>query len=709
MAITRVSYIKFDLTDVTVAPSSALLKLYFQSAPTNADRALSVNIYSLPTASTWDESAITWDNAPNLDRTNILDTGGTFLSTTSVLLQAGMTAIDMTSFVQTHLGQTGTLQIVAAVISQDQNGIVFYSKEAGSSTAPSLTLSFNAPTLFAQVISSSQVTLTWNDPTTNRDGYIIERKDGSTGTWTANNSVEGAINGKVDVYLQGGTNYSYRIRGFTGTNYTVYSNVATVNTNTGDIIPTWGYLGAYPTSGTSIRLYWPAISNATQFKIFRTLSTGQYNYSLPIAIVAGSAHFYDDYNLTNGQKYYYVVRITTSDNKQADSEEDNTSPDANAIPWNATASQIFQKAYQLASSHLTDGELAIDVGNLSVVAPDSIVYEYGANTALPPNGSIDYLDGTMTLDGFTTVMPVLETTSLLTVANRKKNGGCVRRAVSTSKVNNQDVLGIRGNFYVPNKMDNNGFQYYNFPSFQNAGKTKAAVSGHCYIGTYDPEPGVMIDAGVQYNIANDPDPGLPDRWRVFLRINDGRGTNGDGYDNDLNWKKYSPHPWVNANTSAFALGYNIYERMIIVRNVDAVDFCVNISDSFGIFYQKVLVCAFRDSSNLLNGKVFNMPRMKRVVSTDEVPDYLLQGKTLTKFNNPLIDPFPGCVKDGTYMTNVTWSGGELYLLGQWAQWSQIDTSKQDYNYWSKYLNFSGPITLSPPGGRPDQETITIMH
>ncbi len=53
-----------------------------------------------------------------------------------------MTAKDLTSFVQTHLGQTGTLQIVAALISQDQNGIVFYSKEAGNNQ-PQLSMNFS--------------------------------------------------------------------------------------------------------------------------------------------------------------------------------------------------------------------------------------------------------------------------------------------------------------------------------------------------------------------------------------------------------------------------------------------------------------------------------------------------------------------------------------------------------------------------------------
>lgn len=66
-ADTRVTYMKFDFTGLTAAPSRALLKLYFASAPQVADRVFAVNVYSLPAAAnTWTEGGITWDNAPNL-------------------------------------------------------------------------------------------------------------------------------------------------------------------------------------------------------------------------------------------------------------------------------------------------------------------------------------------------------------------------------------------------------------------------------------------------------------------------------------------------------------------------------------------------------------------------------------------------------------------------------------------------------------------
>ncbi len=113
---TRVTYLKFDLTGVTSSPARALLKLYFSSAPNVADRAFAVNVYSLPGNPAWLETGITWDIAPNLNKTNTTNIDGTLLDITSVLLQPGMTAIDVTGFVQSHLGQVGTIQIIASSI-----------------------------------------------------------------------------------------------------------------------------------------------------------------------------------------------------------------------------------------------------------------------------------------------------------------------------------------------------------------------------------------------------------------------------------------------------------------------------------------------------------------------------------------------------------------------------------------------------------------
>ncbi len=724
-SIRRASFLKFDLTNVTVAPVSATLRLTQPYSANNGT--LSIGCYSVPDT-TWTETTITGTNAPSLQldsNSNMLVSTGTLRDTQTVWFQPvqnvpGPVSFDVTSFIQANIGHLVTLQLVS--LTQSNLSLSINSRETGGSTAPALMLSFNAPALTAQVVSSSQATLTWNDPTTTRDGYEIERKDGGSSTWNVIYSTEGAISGTVDTYLAGGANFSYRMRGFTGSTYTAYSNQVNVSTNAGDTIPNWGYLAAYPTGASSIRLYWPTIANATQFQVFRATDSGQYNYLQPLATLPGTAHYFDDTNLIASQQYYYIVRVSTSDNKHADSSEDNATPDVNAIPWNGTSSQIFQKAYQLASSNIADGEIGLDVGNLRIMAPDACIYIYGTNSALPPDGSVDYLNGQMTLSGLTTVMPILETTSLMSSPASHLSGGTVRRAVSSPSLNNQSVTGIKGTFYVPNKIDYNGFQYFNFPAaYTSDSKVHQPVTGHCYIGTYDPDPGIMIDAGVQYNIANFPNSSYQDRWRVFLRISDGRPLHG--YVDSISFRANGGANSVTAGTSGLQAGYYIDERLNIIRTTKIVLFRVTISDIFGIFFDTYFVDAAKTAPivnriNPITGQSiktnFNNPRMKRVVSTDDDPDYL-KNKVLTpfvdvEFKGHNIDPFLGTYKDSTYFKNIYWLGGMLYTQGTgWLQWSQFDTTSPEFNYLSKYSGFSGPITLSPSGGRPYEEIISIVH
>ena len=109
----RASYLKFDLSSVTVAPSSAVLSLSVstESKPTTASE--QTQFYYVPT-NTWTESAINWNNAPGLNRTNFTSTG-TLIATKSIALVPGtVVSLDLTSFVAAHLGQVVTIQLIDA-------------------------------------------------------------------------------------------------------------------------------------------------------------------------------------------------------------------------------------------------------------------------------------------------------------------------------------------------------------------------------------------------------------------------------------------------------------------------------------------------------------------------------------------------------------------------------------------------------------------
>jgi len=131
----RAAYLKFDLSSVTAAPSSATLTLTVNSISNPATSSETVQFYSVADT-TWTESGITWNNAPGLNRTNFSSTG-TLLTSKSVALKPSTITIDLTALVKANLGKVVTIQLIDA--STENKYLVFNSKEA-TTGKPQLTI-----------------------------------------------------------------------------------------------------------------------------------------------------------------------------------------------------------------------------------------------------------------------------------------------------------------------------------------------------------------------------------------------------------------------------------------------------------------------------------------------------------------------------------------------------------------------------------------
>jgi Divergent InlB B-repeat domain len=79
----------------------------------------------------------------------------------------------------------------------------------------------------ASLLSAAQVTLAWNDNSTNEDGFSIERRRGTSGTYQEIVKVASNIVSYTDL-LSDGTTYCYRIRAFNSRGYSSYSNESCV-------------------------------------------------------------------------------------------------------------------------------------------------------------------------------------------------------------------------------------------------------------------------------------------------------------------------------------------------------------------------------------------------------------------------------------------------------------------------------------------------
>jgi hypothetical protein len=137
MSYSRVAYVKFDLTNVTTAPTSAVLSLTLTG--TSAGSGVPVKVFGIADTS-WTESGLTWNSAVASDNlTSTCTSTGSLVATTSVGPALQAYTWNVTSYIASHLGKVVTLQVIDDAT--DGNYFTFDSKEAASGK-PSLTISF---------------------------------------------------------------------------------------------------------------------------------------------------------------------------------------------------------------------------------------------------------------------------------------------------------------------------------------------------------------------------------------------------------------------------------------------------------------------------------------------------------------------------------------------------------------------------------------
>src|SRR5918996_6598545 len=72
--------------------------------------------------------------------------------------------------------------------------------------------------------SAVELALTWNDNSTDEDGFYIERRVGTSGTYQQIAGVGRNVASYTDANLSNGTTYCYRVRAFNAVGNSAYSN-----------------------------------------------------------------------------------------------------------------------------------------------------------------------------------------------------------------------------------------------------------------------------------------------------------------------------------------------------------------------------------------------------------------------------------------------------------------------------------------------------
>jgi fibronectin type 3 domain-containing protein len=126
-------------------------------------------------------------------------------------------------------------------------------------------------------------------------------------------AIRGGVNFEDTIFIVPGTNYYYVVRaqdeaGNQDSNLIIKSALIPTDTTP----PTFFGIAEIFATGSNITLKWhEATDNKTppgniKYKIFRSLSSGVYNWSLPYDFVIGTTYYVDG-NVIQGKTYYYVV------------------------------------------------------------------------------------------------------------------------------------------------------------------------------------------------------------------------------------------------------------------------------------------------------------------------------------------------------------------------------------------------------------------
>jgi len=127
-----------------------------------------------------------------------------------------------------------------------------YTSEANVKTATCSSAVPAAPSgLTAAVVSSSQISIYWVDNSSDEEGFLVERKTGSMGTYAEIKSLGPNVTSFPDNGLSAGTTYYYRVRAYNAAGNSGYSNEDYAATSSGAsatsppvFILKWGSLGS---------------------------------------------------------------------------------------------------------------------------------------------------------------------------------------------------------------------------------------------------------------------------------------------------------------------------------------------------------------------------------------------------------------------------------------------------------------------------------
>jgi hypothetical protein len=264
---------------------------------------------------------LAWGDNSNTETGFIIERGSDGITFT----QVAILNVDVVSYANINLSPS--TKYYYRVKAYNTAGNSAYSNIVSATTQTIPVMVPNAPFgLCAIIISYPQIKFTWLDNSNNEDGFKIERKIGSNGTYAQIDTVGANISCYSDNSCSELNLYYYRIRAYNSAGNSSYSSELVA------FIPTApSGLSAIALSSSQIKLSWTDNSpNEASFEIERKIM-GTSNYQ-SLARVDSNITTYSDSTVSPETTYYYRIRVWDGYGYSAYSNEAYTTTQAIQVP-----------------------------------------------------------------------------------------------------------------------------------------------------------------------------------------------------------------------------------------------------------------------------------------------------------------------------------------------------------------------------------------
>jgi hypothetical protein len=208
-----------------------------------------------------------------------------------------------------NTGLTASTSYTYRVCAYNSVGDSAMSNQAAATTSAAPTLPSTPASLSAAASSTSAISLSWTDSSTNESGFKIERLIGST--WTEVATVGANVTGWTNTGLSASTSYSFRVRAFNEAGNSSYSPNASATTLTPtETVPNApsNLKGTVQSTGIVLS-WWDNANNETGFVIERSSGGGSFSV---IATVGANVTTYTDGTGQTGNQKYRVRAFNTA-------------------------------------------------------------------------------------------------------------------------------------------------------------------------------------------------------------------------------------------------------------------------------------------------------------------------------------------------------------------------------------------------------------